>query len=421
MSVLVVLIPPRPRLSARAAGGEETSASPSAGTEFAYALSADMLEPTAQGRAAPALLPKADTVVAVLADADVAWHRVTLPRAPAAKLRAALSGLLEESLLEDADSLHMALAPNASAGQSAWVAVVHKAWLAAHLEVLDKAGAAVDRVVPGLWPGDAPQGHFFDASADAGDAPVPALTLADVNGLVCLPLAGSLARALLPAMTAQPTRWTTTPSVAAPAERWLGAPITVQSETEHALQAARSLWNLRQFDLAPRRRGSRAMRDLSKRFLSPGWRPVRVGLVALALLQVVGLNAWAWAQRRTLDDKRQAQIALLKAAHPQVRSVLDAPLQMQRETEVLRAAAGKPGPGDLETMLSAAASAWPAGQGPVQSLRFEPGQLTLAAPGWNDEQARAFGERLRPSGWRSEYAQGRVTLSRAAAPGGRGV
>lgn len=420
MSVLVVQIPPRQRLSARAAGGEESSAPSGAGTEFAFVTSVDMLAITAQGKAAPALLPKADTVVAVLAEADVAWHRITVPKAPAAKLRAALSGLLEEALLEEADALHMALAPNASAGQSAWVAVVQKGWLAAQLEVLDKAGVAVDRVVPSLWPGDAPQGHFFDSAADAGGAPEPAVTLADVNGLVCLPLAGTLARALLPAMTIQPTHWTTTPAVAAPAERWLGAPITVQTDAERALQAARSLWNLRQFDLTPRRRGSRALRDVGKRFLSPGWRPVRVGLVALALLHVVGLNTWAWAQRRAIDDKRQAQIALLKAAHPQVRAVLDAPLQMQRETETLRVAAGKPGEGDLEALLSAAASAWPAGQAPVQGLRFEPGQLTLAAPGWSDDQVRAFRERLRPGGWVAEYSQGRLTINRAAAPGSRG-
>jgi general secretion pathway protein L len=420
MSVLVVQIPPRQRLSARAAGGEEAPPASGAGIDFAYVLSTDLLVPTAQGRAAPSLLPKADTVVAVLADADVAWHRITMPKAPAAKLRAALSGLLEEALLEEPEGLHLALAPNATAGQSAWVAVVHKAWLAARLEALDKAGVAVDRVVPSAWPGDAPQGHFFDAAADAGGAPDPALTLADVNGLVSLPLAGTLARALLPAMAAQPTHWTTTPAVAAPAERWLGTPITVQTEAERTLQAARSLWNLRQFDLTPRRRGSRALRDVGKRFLSPGWRPVRVGLVALAALQLVGLNAWAWAQRRAIDDKRQAQIAVLKTTHPQVRAVLDAPLQMQRETDTLRMAAGRPGEGDLEALLSAAAAAWPDGQAPVQGLRFEPGQLTLAAPGWTDDQARAFRERLRPGGWAAEYNQGRMTINRSPVPGARG-
>jgi general secretion pathway protein L len=191
--------------------------------------------------------------------------------------------------------------------------------------------------------------------------------------------------------------------------------VTVQTDAERSLQAARSLWDLRQFDLARRRRGSRALRDMGKRFLSPAWRPVRVGLVALALLQVVGLNAWAWSQRRAIDNKRQAQVALLKTTHPQVRAVLDAPLQMQRETEALRALAGRPGDGDLETLLSAAASAWPEGQPPVQNLRFEPGLLTLAAPGWNDDEVRNFRERMRVGGWAADYTQGRLTVSRAGA------
>ena len=62
--------------------------------------------------------------------------------------------------------------------------------------------------------------------------------------------------------------------------------------------------------------------------------------------------------------------------------VRDPAAQMERESDVLRAAAGQPGPADFETMLSAAASAWPENQGPMQSLRFQTGQLTLAAPGW---------------------------------------
>ena len=86
MSTLVLLLAPRERLRAQAsAAGEGARAS----REFSYALSADGLAVSAQGRCAAALLPKADSVIAVLADADVSWHRITLPKAPAARLRAA--------------------------------------------------------------------------------------------------------------------------------------------------------------------------------------------------------------------------------------------------------------------------------------------------------------------------------------------
>jgi len=418
MPVLVILIPPRARLGARAADGAEAS-SPSPGDGYRYVLSADGLQVSSHGSAQPSLLPRADSVVAVLADGDVSWQRLTLPKAPAAKLRAALGGLLEEHLLEDDEALHLALEPGAQAGEAAWVAVISKPWLRAELEKLEKSGLSIERVLPASWPGDTPQGHFFESvTGVAGNARIM-LCHADETGLSLLRLEGSLARALLPQMSAAPTLWTAEPAVAAPAERWLGASVTVQTEAERALQAMRSLWNLRQFDLAPRHRGARALRNTLRQLLSPAWRPVRIGLATLLLLQVVGLNAWAWHERRALVDQRAAQEQLLRATFPNVRAVLDAPLQMRRETEVLRAAAGRPGDSDLEALLGAAASAWPDGQGPAQTLRFEPGRLTLAAPGWSEQQLSQFRDRLRPGGWAVESAEGRISLSRAAAQGER--
>jgi general secretion pathway protein L len=411
MSVLVILIPPRPRLGARAA-----DAAPAADA-LPYVLSADGLQVAKQGQAQPALMPRADSVVAVLADSDVSWQRVTLPKAPPSKLRAALGGMLEEQMLEDDEALHLALAPGAAAGEPAWVAATDKAWLRAELDRLERAGLAIDRVLPGSWPGDAPQGHFFEAAGAAADAARIMLAHADEHGLSLLRLDGSLARSMLPRMSALPTLWTAEPAVAAPAERWLGASVQVQTAAERALQATRSLWNLRQFELAPRRRGTRALGSAVRQLLSPAWRPVRLGLAALLVLQVVGLNAWAWHQRQAISGTRQAQEQLLRATYPSVRAVLDAPLQMRRETEALRAAAGRAGDDDLEAFLGAAALAWPDGQGPVQSLRFEPGRLTLAAPGWSEQQLAEFRSRLRPGGWVVDSTQGRITISRGAAQG----
>ena len=418
MSVLVILIPPRERLSAHGTDSADAPLQP-AGDGYSYVLSADGVQVSSHGRAQVALLPRADSVVAVLADSDVSWQRITLPKAPAARLRAALGGLLEEHLLEDDDALHLALAPGAQAGSPVWVAAMQKSWLRGEIEQLESRGLSIERVLPCSWPGDTAQGHFFEsAAAPTGDGRIM-LCHADENGLNLLRLDGSLARALLPQMSALPTLWTAEPAVAAPAERWLGASVKVQTEAERALQAVRSLWNLRQFELAPRHRGTRALRSTLRQWLSPAWRPVRIGLATLLLLQVLGLNAWAWHQRQGLVEQRMAQEQLLRATFPNVRAVLDAPLQMRRETEVLRAAAGRAGDSDLEALLGAAASAWPEGQGPVQTLRFEPGRLTLSAAGWSEQQIGQFRERLRPGGWAVESAEGRVSLSRPAAPGAR--
>ncbi len=411
MSILVVLLPPRNRAGAAADG--ERDAAP----EYAYLLSADGLSVTRQGRTTAALLPKADTVVAWLGPTDVSWHRITMPRAPASRLRAALVGMLEEQLLDDEQAVHLAIAPQASAGQPAWVAAVHKRWLQQHLEQLEKAGAFVERVVPALWPDDPPSGHFFAASDAAdGSSAQTWLAYSDANGVRCARMAGTWVRDQMAAWARQGARWSAAPAVAAQAERWLGVPVAVRADADHALQAVRSLWNLRQFDLAARARGSRMLRDTWKRVWSPAWRPARVGVLTLALLHIVGINLWAIHQRGEVERRKQAMVALLKAAHPQIGTIVDAPVQMRRATDTLRAAAGRVGDADLEAALAVATQAWPDGQAPVTSLRFEQGNLTLVVGSWSPDQVERFRSRLRPAGWNVQAADGRLVLSRSGAP-----
>src|SRR5205809_1079005 len=112
MSTLVLQLPDRRRL--RAGGADEPGASRR--REYAYATSDDGIELDAHGHAAAALLPKRSIVIAVVPEADVAWHRITLPKAPASRMRAALVGVVEDALLDDADKVHLALAPMATAG-----------------------------------------------------------------------------------------------------------------------------------------------------------------------------------------------------------------------------------------------------------------------------------------------------------------
>ena len=410
MSILVILLPPRERLSARAADGQQGLRLPA---ELDFVLSNDGRRSTQNGRAAPALLPRANSTVLVLAEADVSWHRITVPKAPPARLRAALAGVMEDALLEDEDTLHFALAPGAVGGQLGWVAVMHRAWLRTALTGLEQKGLSIERVVSASLPTAADsklgRGHFFDT--DPGIDIPPWISLAQPNGVVCLRLAGALARALQPAADIN-VSWSATPAAAAAAERWLGAPVAVMTAAERGLEASQAPVNLRQFDLVARHRGTRALRDLGRRLLGPEWRPVRWGLIGLVAVQLAGLNAWAWQQREALSERKLAMAELLRSTHPGVRAVLDAPVQMERETDRLRAAAGRAGDSDLEALLAAAAAAWPDGQGPVQTLRFESGRLTVAASGWGETQLAQFRERLRAAGYAAEAAEGRVTVTR---------
>ena len=414
MSLLVISLAPRVRFRARSIGLDTLD--PGTATtdpEFDHLVSRDGFTMQSQGRCTAARLPRADSVVAVIGEADIAWHRITLPKAPAGRLRDALCGVLEESVLADTDATHFAVAPDAAAGQPTWVAAIDRAWLRVELERLERHQVFVDRVVPAVWPDDPPSGHFAEAG-DADEGEQIALTWSHADGVARLRLQGSLARALLPQPLPPDTRWSATPEVATAAEHWLGAPVRVVSPTERALQATRTLWNLRQFDLAARHRGTRALRDLWRQWLSPGWRPVRIGVLALAAVQVIGLNLWAWHQTSEVARHKQAMVSLLQTSFPQVRAVLDAPLQMQREIDALRAQAGKPSETDFEPLLQAAATAWPADQPPVSGLRFEPGRLTLAAPGWADGDIEQFRSQLRAAGWTVDAADGQFSLSRAS-------
>ncbi len=441
MSLLVIQLPARPRPGTRS-GSVEPVPGWRLPQTWAYAHSLDERQLARSGRASVERLPAADRVLAVLADVDCAWHRITLPKAPPARLRAALAGVMEEVLLDDDGHLHLALGGDAVPGQPGWVAVVNRPWLQALLTALEARGLSVERVLPASRPvaeGQVWHGHFSsdDADAELADAAAtphdgpeaeladttaraqatsaavaPRLRLSRSDGVASLRLAGTLARALQPPPE-QPVRWTSTPAAAAAAEAWLGAPVPLLGDAEALLESASGADNLRQFDLVARHRGSRALREGWRQLPSPAWRPVRWGLAALVAVQLLGLNALAWRERQSLAEQRAAMVQLLRDTHPGVRAVLDAPRQMQRETERLRAAAGRPGDSDLEALMSAAAAAWPDGQGPVQALRFDGNRLGLTVPAWGEADLSGFRQRLQAAGFSAEREEGRIVLARA--------
>ena len=93
MSTLVLQLPERSRL--RAGTSVESEAAPGRRREYTYVTSDDGIDVEAQGHAAAALLPTRSVVIAVIQEADVSWHRITLPKAPASRLRMALVGVIE--------------------------------------------------------------------------------------------------------------------------------------------------------------------------------------------------------------------------------------------------------------------------------------------------------------------------------------
>ena len=360
---------------------------------YDYIASTDGRSPTAQGSGVPAaLLPAAGRGVEVVALAPasrLAWQRVRLPKGlgpQSARLRPALSGLLEDRLLTEPQDLHFALAPDARGGDApCWVAMCDRHWLQRHLHALEAAGRPVSRIVPEA----APQEGEPALTLTGDDArPLALLTGgAQEAGVLALPFTPA-ALALLPQDAAgllpEDTAVQAEPAVAQLAERLLGGPVPLLPRAERLLLACRSRWDLAQMDLAA---GSRAR--AGKRLLALGramwherqWRPARWALALALIANLAGLNLWAWQERAQLHALREQTEATLTQTFPHVRLVVDAPLQMEREVAALRQASGTPAPGDMETLLAAlgqAGQANPAAALPVPtSIEYESGQLSL--------------------------------------------
>lgn len=413
MSTLVIQIPPRPRALTHI--GTESTVSLDIGTVFSYVLSSDGVTPSRHGDTTLDLLPQADSVIAVLPMTDVSWHSMVIPKAPAARMSAALAGALEEVFLDDVERLHISLPPQYAAGEVSWVAATDVAWLSAVIQFLD-AARSVDRVVPMLLPSAQPAAYFHESphqsfASHQGDSAMW-VTWTSIEGVSSFPVVGQAIKQWAGATVMAETQFSATPAVAAPAERWLNAPVTVKTVYDLLWAAAQQPWNLRQFGLAPRHRGWVRFTNQLKQFKEPRWRSLRWGLVCLVLLNVIGLNAWAYQKKHALEQRRAAMSQLLRETFPSVTGVLDAPAQMKTQTEARLALAGELAPTDLESLLGAAAAAWPREQ-PVTTLQFEAGRLTLAASGWSPEQMSAFQQTLRTAGWTVVIEDGRLMISPA--------
>ncbi len=275
---------------------------------------------------------------------------VRLPPVPGARLRAALDGLLEEQLLDEPAQLALALVPAsdcpaASAG----------------------GGLRQGLAARGCWPSSnranvrptgwcrqfAPDGHrTMRACATARDRDRPrmrSLVVVQPHGVTCLPLAS--AAAAFAGKTIPHTA--TTRSLAEPA----------RGRTGRADAGAAGRWS----------------RPLAQRLLRAAAVRVGAGAVRSGDCPVAGawpdagnsgrrscgtrrtgarrVGAW-WAccwptwsgsmpgpgnSTSAVRDKQQRVNALLVQTFPGVRTVVDAPLQMQRELALLRQASGAVG------------------------------------------------------------------------------
>ena len=399
MSTLILTLPSAP---ADAADG------------YHYVLTPDGQTVGDSGWLALALLPTAGELVALVPVHKLSWQQVQLPKGSLgrgmfrdggpARLRAVLEGVLEDRVLDDTTDLHFALEPAASDEAPVWVAVCDRAWLKTAVEALEQAGRRVSRIVPEFAP---------DASRDVlhvlgtpGDAHCVAVKS---TGVVVWPLS-SAGLALLDWPEYQPV--VAEPAVVAQAEQLLQHAVTLQPGALRRVQAAQSAWDLAQFELL-NSSGARSWKRVADAALrlarAPRWRAARLALLALVVINLAGLNAWAWREQAALQTQRQNIREILTATFPQVRVVVDAPLQMGRELAALQRASGQASGRDLEAMLSAFGAQAPATAVP-DALDFAAGELRLKGLKLSADEVSALSQRLKPQGYVASAESGTVLM-----------
>ena len=369
-------------------------------TEFAFALSSDGRSLQSHGTAPAALLPEprgaGAEVVALVPVQALSWHRVELPKglgANSPRLRAALDGLLEERLLDDPEALHFALQPQPAAGQPVWVAACSRTWLRQCLQTLESAQRTVTRIAPEYAPEGAP------ALYATGEPEHGLLVGASADGVLWLPLAAA-SLPLLPALPEEAPH-VAEPAVAATAEQLLQRKFELQQTAQRWLRAAQSAWDLAQFEFASSGR-SRALKKVASGWAellrAPHWRPARWGAVLLVVANLAGLNAWAWKERGALEAKREAVRRSLTQTFPQVKVVVDAPVQMEREVAALRQVTGAVSGRDLESMLAALSTAVPPGR-TAAGLEFTGTELRVRGLGLAPQELPNVAAQLKALGY----------------------
>ena len=329
--------------------------------------------------AAATLSNHAGEVVAVVPHSRLSWLPVTLPPAShGPRLATVLQGLLEDRLLDDATQLHLVLSPEAEAqartGGPALVAVCDKVWLRQALAPLQAEGLTVQRIVPELSPSTTPVLQVM------GEPDHARSLLCHAQGVTMLPPNTAQWHAFAE-LTSNDLQIQAEPAMVARVQSTLQRQPMLQSAAQRWVKSSQSDWDLAQGEWAQghTQRLQRALQTAWQTLrYAPAWSPVRWGWVALIALQVLGLNALAWRERSHLDAQQAALQNILKTTFPSVTLVIDAPLQMQREVDLLQQKSGAASSTDFEPLMAALASVLPAGQTPSQ-LRFS--QQTLRVQG----------------------------------------
>lgn len=387
MSTLIVSLPPRDP----AVRSEEWHL-----PDLPFLLLDKRGEPQRIGRAALGLLPRASATVLIVAARDTLLLAAAMPPLKGPRLRQALPNVVEDQLIQDPQTCHIAVDPVALADGRRVVAVIDRGWFRFVVGAFAGAGHRNVKAVPAMRclpvPAAAAAPVEPDAALDADveEHAVPATpfiagllgpvisTAPALIGEMAAPTPASLgaprieiaiargeraalgeglalsAESIVPTLTAlagdHPATLYSLVDLPGDEPRLAGVrpvaghvdipgaqPIAFETLARNALA---SRFDLCQFEFAaqPWKLDRATVRRLR----------VPIALVALSVLvSIIGINV-QWLQLSRQRDAINAQMTeLLLNAFPKTTVVLDAPDQMTRNLDRLRTASGELSPADF--------------------------------------------------------------------------
>lgn len=392
MSTLIVLLPPREP----AVPLQEWQ-----WPELPFVLVDKAGQTQRAGRAALALLPRAVTTVLVVAARDVLLLAATVPPLKGPKLRQALPNIVEDQLIQDPQTCHIALDPAVLPDGRRVLAIVDRAWFRTICDAFVAAGHRNLRAVPAMRclpspvaPAAADSAPPAEGEAGASAAAVPRQpAVAAVMG-VAVPVEAVLVEADAQAdvlgesrLELAVARGALGEGFAAPAQRAAatlaaltgGAPVELYALGEPgseprlasigrtgdpALRDAASMPDAAAlpFDTFARRALAERFDLCQFEFEAKPWRfdqatvkrlRVPVALAAATLgVAVIGMNLSWWKLSRERDALSAQITETLLSAFPKTTTVLDPSAQMTRQLDQLRVAAGELSPNDFLALAS---------------------------------------------------------------------
>ncbi len=341
-----------------------------ADTSFSWLLRGRQGEILRCGEGTLAALPAADSCRLVVPASRVLLSQVRPPAQNRKKFMQALPYAVEDRIMADPESVHVAAGPILGNGDMP-VAIVERGWLQKTLDLLKQAGIKPVTVeteallIPwqaGIWTltwhgngGTLRQGQYSGLTLDGGDAfqPPPGLRLA-LEEATSPP--SSIQIHCKDAAAPDITTWSSS----------LGVPVTLANEQKQHASEQQGI-NLLQGKFAPG--GTR-----------PDWLPqLRPAIILIAVLTGIqftfSLLDWAMLKH----EKRQLTISMeqsFRSAFPDAKVIVDAPLQMNRNLAELRHAAGQPDQNDFLPLMASIAPLL--GQhSKLRHLEYQQGTLNL--------------------------------------------